>query len=335
MSKAGHNYAADGPRDSVNHLATRLGGSAPIFVISSGRTGSTLLARQLNDHPEILVVSDIFEPGGVEPYFDREVLVDGHQLWAMLSRPSLPQRIKYWRDQSTDELLYLHPDDDKVSLLMSYTLPFLSPDPVALFNELAPIVTNFKTAPAPDLLLQFFDVLRSRFGRRVWVERTGGSLPHARSILEAWPDAVILHNVRDPVETAISMMTGSFFRLYLALSMDPDLGDWNSDLMPTLSDMGAMLNRWIVDGEQAFRQLPPERLSYVRYEDLVSDTSATLLSLIPIVLGRDVSPVDEDWALKQARGVRPVPLKFPGLHEDQQSALLAEVGAARDLLCYF
>lgn len=320
--------------DYSHELPTESRKQRPIFVISSGRTGSTLLARQLNNHPEILVVSDLLEPVGDEPYFDRDDFVTGPEFWAMLARPSLPQRIKYWRDRPTDELLYLHPEDEKVSLLMSYTLPFLSTDPVALFDELAPIVTNFEAGLAPDLLVKFFELLRSRFRGRVWVERTGGSLPHASSIVETWPNAVVIHNIREPLETAISMLTGSFFRLYLELSSNPRLDEWNSEVMPSLADMGAMLNRWIVDGEQAFEGLQPGQFSYLRYEDLVTDPAATLLSLIPIVLRRDVNRADEAWALEQSRGVRPAAPKFPSLHNEEQDALLAAVSTGRRLLNY-
>ena len=116
-------------------------------------------------------------------------------------------------------------------------------------------------------LIRFFDWLRDRYEKDLWVERTGGSLPHMRQIVDTWPDAKIVHNYRDPREVALSMMTGSFFRLYLELEKNPDLGDWDWNHMPPIEEMGAMLNRWLVDGQAAAeavlaldnRGLPPRR----------------------------------------------------------------------------
>ena len=51
----------------------------PIFVVSSGRAGSTLLARMIHRHPQLLCVSDLFEPVGEVPYFDHRKIVDGEE----------------------------------------------------------------------------------------------------------------------------------------------------------------------------------------------------------------------------------------------------------------
>ena len=78
----------------------------------------------INRHPQLLCVSDLFEPVGEVPYFDRSKIVDGKEFFKILSGPSFPQRIKYWREQPTSELLFMPEDDDMVSLLLTYTLPF-------------------------------------------------------------------------------------------------------------------------------------------------------------------------------------------------------------------
>ncbi|MFQ5632488.1 MAG: sulfotransferase, partial [bacterium] len=188
----------------------------PIFVISSGRTASTFLARLINKHPQLLCVSDFFEPVGDVPYFDRDRIVDGREFFEILSSPSFKQRIKYWREQPTAELLFLHEDDNMVSLLLSYTLAFLTHGkPMKLFYELKEAVGDFGNDSMVNHLISFFEWLRHKFGKELWVERTGGSLPHLAKIIETWPNAKIVHNYRDCRETAISMMTGSFFRLYL------------------------------------------------------------------------------------------------------------------------
>lgn len=307
----------------------------PVFVVSSGRAGSTLLARMIHRHPRLLCVSDLFEPVGVVPYFDRERRVDGEELFSLLSRPSLPQRIAFWRAQPTSELLFLHDDDDLVSLLTSYTLPFLTGgDPMALFEELRQATAKLGEASMADQLIRVFDWLRDRFGKQLWVERTGGSLPHMRRILATWPDAKIVHNFRDPRETAISMMTGSFFRLYLELEKNPALGAWDWDHMPPLAEMAAMLNRWVVDGVAALQSFPPEQRINLSYEQLMADAAGTLLGLIRFLFDREPTAEDVAWAEQQLTIIRPSPLKFPALPPDEQETLRAACQEALTALGY-
>ena len=298
---------------------------APIFVISSGRAGSTLLAKMIHRHPRLLCISDIFEPVGEVPYFDRSKVVDGATFFRVLSSPSFDHRISYWRSQPTSELLYLHEDDDMVSLLTSYTLPFLTGgDPMELFEELRSAVEAFEPTTMAGHLICCFDWLRDRFGKELWVERTGGSLPHTEKILQAWPDAKIVHNFRDTRETAISMMTGSFFRLYLELERDPELDEWDWEHMPPRERMGDMLNRWIVNATAALDGFPREQQFDLSYEELMDKPARTLLELAKFLFDRE-DPASEDvtWAEAEREVIRPAPLRFPGLPELEQHRLQA------------
>ncbi len=307
----------------------------PIFVVSSGRAGSTLLARMLHRHPRLLCVSDLFEPVGQVPYFDRQRVVSGEELFGVLSAPSLPQRIAYWRAQPTAELLFLHDDDDMVSLLTSYTLPFLTGgDPMALYAELEQATAKLGEAPIADQLIRVFDWLRDRFGKELWVERTGGSLPHMRQILDTWPQAKVVHNFRDPRETAMSMMTGSFFRLYLELDKDPELDTWDWQRLPALEEMAAMLDRWVVDGVAALERLPSRQRIDLAYEGLMADTAGTLLRLARFLFDRVPTAEDVAWAERQTAEVRPPPLRFPTLAAAEQKTLQAACERALTVLGY-
>ncbi len=322
------------------HLKTKghvvlLRQQTPIFVVSSGRAGSTLLAKMIQRHPRLLCVSDIFEPVGEIPYFDRQRLVDGKAFFAVLSSPSFKQRIKYWREQPTGELLFLPEDDDQVSLLLSYALPFLvGGDPMPLYEELEQAFGNRGDASMADHLIYCFDWLRERFGRDLWVERTGGSLPHMRKIIETWPDAKIIHNFRDTRETAISMMTGSFFRLYLELEKNPNLGDWDSTYMPPVEEMGAMLNRWIVDAVDALEAVPEDRKLDLSFEQLITDTSATLQRFSEFVFDSEPTAEEIAWAEAECAVIRPPKLKFPALPEEQQDTLEEACAAGLEALGY-
>ncbi len=308
----------------------------PIFVVSSGRAGSTLLARMIHRHPRLLCVSDIFEPVGEIPYFDCERQVDGKEFFNILSAPSFQQRIDFWRAQPTSELLFLPEDDQMVSLLLSYTLPFLAGnEPMDLYRELESTIEGWPVASMPDHLIHFFDWLRDHYKSDLWVERTGGSLPHMRQIIETWPNAKIVHSYRDTRETAISMMKGSFFRLYLELEKNPDLGEWDWNYMPPLEEMGAMLNRWTVDAVDALESVPADRRLDVSFEDLVEKPARTLQRLSNFVFDREEpTPEDVTWAEAERAVIRRPPLKFPNLPRDQQERLEAVCAEGLEALGY-
>ncbi len=295
----------------------------PVFVVSSGRAGSTLLARMIHRHPRLLCVSDIFEPVGEIPYFDRERRVDGKSFFNILSAPSFQQRIDYWRSQPTSELLFLPEDDRMVSLLLTYALPFVAgSDPMGLFRELEAAAQGWAVDSMPGHLIRFFDWLRVRYGKDLWVERTGGSLPHMKQIIETWPDAKIVHSYRDTRETAISMMTGSFFRLYLELEKNPNLGEWDWSVMPEVEEMAAMLNRWVVDAVAALEAVPAERRLNLAYEDLVDKPARTLLRLSNFIFDhREPTAEDVAWAEAERAVIRRPPLKFPALPRPEQQRL--------------
>ena len=307
----------------------------PLFVLSSGRTGSTLLARIIHRHPEMLCVSDLFEPVGRVPYFERGGVVSGEEFFRVLSRPSFPQRIEYWRHQRNQELLFLHPEDAMVSLLLSYTLPFLAKEPMELFHELRQACAAKEAEDLPGSLIWLFEWLRDRFGKRVWVERTGGSLPHTGEIVGLWPEGKYVHSFRDCRETALSMMTGSFFRLYLELLKNPDLGRWDWEHMPPVEEMGAMLNRWVVDAGKALEVIPQERRLDLRFEDLVEQPAKTLLELSSFLLDREApTAVDRAWARREAQGIRRPSLRFAGLSKDERKRLQESVAPALGVLGY-
>lgn len=293
----------------------------PIFVLSSGRTGSTFLARLIRSHPELLPVSDLIEPVGEIPYLNRELVVDGAAFFQILSAPSFKQRIAYWRHQPNAELLYLPEDDNMVSLLLCYALPFLSSDPMALFVELKEKVSAFPKRPMPEQFTAFCDLLRDIYQKKFWVERTGGSLPHSRQMIETWPNAKFIYNYRDPRETAISMMTGSFFRLYLELIKNPDLDVWDWDYVPPIEEMAEMLNGWVVETDKALATVDAKQKFILRFEDLVINPYETMLGLSRFIFDREPNEQDRQWAESNTSTVKKPRKRFSELAGAQQSSL--------------
>lgn len=293
------------------------------FVLTTGRAGSTFLAGVLHAHPEIVVVSDLLEPALAEVYFDPDVHLDGAGFWEVLTRPSLPERIAYWRERPTAELRYLPPLDRDVSLLMTYTLPFLTDHPWALRAELGRVICARPRLPAPAHFRFVLDHLRDRFGATTWVERTGGSLPHTASIVAQFPRARFVTLRRDPVETALSMRTGSFFRLYLAMASG-EAASWRRDEFADPVALAAMIETWTVAAERALATVPPGQLHHLTYERLAADPRDALLELIGFVLGRDPSAVDVGWAAEHAQQAVVAPRHATGL----PAAELARIRAA-------
>ena len=300
------------------------------FFLTSGRSGSTLVARLLHTHPDVAVVSDLFEPAVDEPYFDRHTQLTGPEFWQLLTRPSVAERIAYWREQPTDELLFLPEADDDVSLLMSYTLPFLSEDPWALRRRFELPVRTAERSAAPAHLEEFFELVRDYCDAKVWVERTGGSLPHTAKMLAAWPNARFVFLIRDPVETALSMRTGSFFRLYLAMEQG-QASSWTDERFADPLALAAMLERWTVAAAQATQALPSSQLLSLTYEQLGTDPERVLLRLLSFVRPGPVTPSDHRWAAGQSALISPPALKAAELSQRELDALRSATAGSRSI----
>lgn len=300
------------------------------FVLTSGRSGSTLLARLLHQHPDLVVVSDLIEPAFEEYYFDRHLVLDGDEFWALLSRRAAIERVEYWRRRRTDELLYLPDADDDVSLLMAYTLPFLADDPWRLRGELQAAVSGWQRRSAPEHFVAVLEFLRDRFDGVTWVERTGGSLPHAPAIIAAWPDARFVALHRDPVETAISMSTGSFFRLCLA----NEAGRPNDWLDPQFADpvaLASMLDRWSVAAEAAIGTVPAERVFRLTFERLTDEPAEALTDIVEFVLERPATADDVAWARKSGAMVQAPRRVASGLATSARTAIAQACAATGDV----
>ncbi len=302
----------------------------PIFIVSSGRTGSTALARMLNNHPQILIVSDLFEPTGPVPYFNRKSLITGSDFFKLLSHPSIKPRLRYWRERATKERLFYPDDNNLVSLLLCYTIPFLTDKPMELFEDLRTEMNRLKPTYIADHLVAFFEFLRERFRKDVWVERTGGSLSHIERIVNIWPDARIVHNYRDGRETAISMYHYPFFRMYLQILKKPDLDEWDFDYYPPIEEFGKMWEKWILKAEDILNRLSEHQKLYLSYEEYTDNTFNTLIKLVKFIFDRK-EPTREDvrWAKEEAKRIVKAPIRFHTLSKEKQ--ILLESACSRGL----
>jgi putative sulfotransferase len=327
-------------------------GSPPFFVVSSGRCGSTLISNMLNLHPQVLSLSEwiiMCMPGA---FVDSPYPIHGPQFWAMLSTPRKRMTFMYQHDIVFDEVLY-RPGPGRrftaetgVPPILLTSLPHLTDDPEALYDDIHDFVVRQGAYPITFHYRRLFDWLRERFGRKVWVERSGSIMATLPELLKHFPDARFVHLFRDGRECAISMSKHSAFRLAMVSSelmkytgIDPFNSDedrqgevppeWQK-FMPETFDRDAFW-KWDVPienfgsswttmerrGIELLAQLPRSQVHIVRYENLVQDPKNVLSGVLGFI-GVDQG---EEYLARAAAIVRPNPAKWPLLPEAERERL--------------
>ena len=179
------------------------------LILGSARCGSTLLSRILRLHPDILSLSELFSTAG--PHAFRPRRLTGARFWAHLATPSrafseianpaaAPREFLYGRVRDPRH------DPDLCPPILAITLPHLSADPDAVFDALAARAGRWGERDLGDHYRALFAGLaREVGGRRVWVERSGGSLVAAGTLRAMFPEARPVLLLRDGADTALSM----------------------------------------------------------------------------------------------------------------------------------
>lgn len=193
-------------------------GSEPIFVVGAGRSGTTMLQLMLNAHPNIAIIGELH-------YFDT---IQQIQKWVPeLNSPGSIDKFKYYLRRCEHYSL----------------IPFM--------DELVDCVCErLVDAPLPSYE-KFYQFIMEEYAVRQSASRFGEKTPanvrYLDELLQIFPDAKIVHLVRDPRAVAASTvkMPGASRNVLIhALS-------WKYDIL---------LGRYA-----------KERAAYieVRYEDLV------------------------------------------------------------------
>lgn len=122
-----------------------------------------------------------------------------------------------------------------------------------------------------DFLGRLLSGHAARLGKRRWAEKTPGNVLHMDRILAHWPNARILHIVRDPRDVFASLR---------------EAGKWDT--------VEAFASRWCTflgaaEGHKRTLGLGPDRYLEVRYERLVRDPEEAMGEVIAF-LGEDWEP---------------------------------------------
>ena len=336
----------------------------PVFVLSTGRCGSTMVSNLLNRHPRVLSLSEFISYIGMRSLSRRRP--SGEWMWDRYSRQQ--HRTRLMLQGRYEELLY--PLDDPnarfsqhdVPPILCATLPHLTERYEELFDELGPAVRGQPRQSPTAHFRYLFAWLCARFGCCTWAERSGGSLLFAARLLREFPEARVIHVYRDGRETAISMSRHYLFRLIAAnmLALRPFGFDavaslargkyWerlsfrlepltrvllNPARLPydqlTLADFGALWSAMIERGERLLGHFPPERLLNVKFEDVQAEPDRQSRRLIRFI---DPALEDEAW-LREVRSIpRPTPSKFAQLAVPEQAALTAACRPGLERLGY-
>ena len=127
-----------------------------VFVVGTGRCGSTMLSVILHEHPEVVSLSEFFtilrDPGSPDEFLAGDL--DGAQLWRKLASPvpELDEMVR--RGMRSPGLRYPY-DTGRFSpatgvpLICHGILPLLTADPDSLFDRLAAEVTRWPRRPGP------------------------------------------------------------------------------------------------------------------------------------------------------------------------------------------
>jgi tetratricopeptide (TPR) repeat protein len=357
--------AADGSRQQITEIkelgttapasptVTTRASRVPVFVVSSGRCGSTLVSNMLRLHPAVLSLSEFLIlltpgafPGGTSPIY-------GPQFWSLLSTPRKRMSFMLRHDIVFDEILY-RPGPERrftaetgVPPILLTALPHLTDEPEALYDEIHDFVLAQGAYPVGQHYVRLFDWLCERLGRKVWVERSGSSLVHLGEMMEQFPDARYVHLYRDGRECAISMAGHSAFRLasisgelQKVIGFDPynsdetitaEVPDGLQQFLPQKFDREAF---WKYDvpvevlggswaeqermGMQLLAQIPFDRVLQLRYEHLVANPEGELTRLMRFIGAPDGGP---DYLRQAAALVKVKAPAWPNLPDGPRERL--------------
>ncbi|HUA79875.1 MAG TPA: sulfotransferase [Dyella sp.] len=338
---------------------------APLFIVSTGRSGSTMLSDLLALHPDVLSLSELFN--ALHPLAFRQDPIDGPAFWKVLSEPR-PRHTAWLRLMERglviDEFRYpatstLRFRETGIPPLLAMTLPPLAEDPDGLHDALGVFVRSLPEDRLHRQYLRVFQWLCGRLGRRFWCERSGASLGLVHPLSHFFPDAKFIHVFRDGREFAVSAnrfapmrmgMIGALFKQrfgeapYLSATYQApsDLPSAWRGLVPESFDVdvfqrfelpidriGLAWSEMIAVGLNLLEKQPAERVLHVRYESMLAAPQAELQRIVRFM---DPALDDAAWLAQAAARVRRNPLKWIDLPADERARLELACAPGMELL---
>lgn len=266
--------------------------TAPLFVISGGRSGSTQITRYLEDDPN-LVVPNILQC--MFPYLWLWKLIPS-TLGKVLTQEKVREKIRQtmppelWERHEADPFQADTFDGSFYSAHLHRLAPFLGPDVMITDFNFARIAPHDERIKKDDFVA-FVD----RIGRKTLLKANlednvsnrffikGHFLYAANALAEYYPDATFLTVIRDPANRLQSAVN------YLRVNpVDPALGPipwvWLSSALEKTEIEYCQL-------EQAWYTQPSDvRRCVVRFTEFVQDLPATMRHVYRDCFGNDELP---------------------------------------------
>jgi hypothetical protein len=200
-----------------------------VFLVGCLRSGTTLLHRIVAAHPEIAV---IHEAQWLPQWWERRIGLTDEGF----TTPEFVERLVEHR-----RFHRLEVDADRV----------------------ASLVRDGEQKHYARFVTEVFDLHGKVKGKRLVGEKSPGYVRHLRTLNELWPEAKIVHLIRDGRDVALSVLDWK--------KRDKTAGrfsTWDEDRVATI----AMWWEWHVRlGREATARLGPEQYHELRYESLVED----------------------------------------------------------------
>lgn len=303
---------------------------SPVFVICTGRCGSTFVSKLLRAHPQILSLSTFFSATIGRAFPDAELT--GTEFWGVLSGRNRPTEDLLRKGARVPEILYPYQSGGfnlrtGIPSILYFALPLLTDDPDGLYWELDLVVKWWPRRPVADHYRELFRWLANRFSKPAVVERSGQSITWIPQLRAMFPEAKFVHLYRNGPDCAVSMSTSPIFRLFAFrseaarltglpwgaplddhhLSLLPDhlarVASGDYDLSSLMSDdipitwFGRMWATQVSTGVGELAKLPSAMRMSTNYDTLLSNPVPELTRLARFA---GVEPTDE-W-LRHAAG---------------------------------
>jgi sulfotransferase family protein len=185
------------------------------FIISTGRSGSTLLSRMVSQNRHVLMLSE-FIAAMDQIYRFKDGIVDGDELAAIMTTSCEISRLVRARGHKIEEIL-----SEAESTLAHIVCPALSSEPDKLYEEIIAFARVQPPRLIGDHYRALFAWLCDMLGKKMWIERSGMTVRVMAGLRRTFPNARYLHISRDGVETALSMYHHPWFHVAAVYDAEP------------------------------------------------------------------------------------------------------------------
>ncbi|MEO1028495.1 MAG: sulfotransferase [Pseudomonadota bacterium] len=336
----------------------------PVFIVGTGRCGSTLMSNLINLHPDILSLSEVFVSFPHNSLYPRKL--DGERFWNMLTHASPVLRKVINPVRSPVEFTYPFTPDSPWTMAdlpacMYMTLPHFTDDPDAVYRAMEPDIRARPMAPLADQYRYWFDWMTEQQGKKLWMERTGNSITMVKALHRLFPDAKFVHIHRDGREVAMSIQKFMPLRLFLHMwkrlryfgvdllktpfryadsfwianfapyFVDHIPADRLLDMEPDIVDVGKFWSAMITGGMKDLARVPSPQVYEMTYADLVTNPRDTLDGFMEFA----APDLDRsDWLDKASQLPQRNPAAWQDLPADQIAALEKACAPGMELLGY-